>query len=89
VRLTGGLSDTIKEYDPSSGEGNGFTFSDYESNKLAAAIKRALALYKDREAWGRLVKKAMGYDFSWENSAGTYIKLYSKLAASEARCAAK
>ncbi len=86
VRLTGGLSDTIKEYSPKTGEGNGFVFSSYESSELSAAINRALKLYKNKKAWSLLVKRAMGYDFSWESSARDYIKLYKKLAGSEARC---
>jgi starch synthase len=88
ARLTGGLRDTIKEYDPGSGEGNGFVFSDYKPSELYAAINRGLKLYKDKRAWGLLVKKAMGFDFSWESSAKDYVKLYRKLARSEARCAA-
>jgi len=88
VRLTGGLSDTIREYNPKTGEGNGFVFSTYESSELYAAISRGLKLYKNKKAWSLLVKRAMGYDFSWESSARDYIKLYKKLARSEAKCGA-
>lgn len=88
VRLTGGLSDTIREYNPKTGAGNGFVFSAYESSELNAAINRSLKLYKNKKAWAMLVKRAMGFDFSWESSARDYIKLYKKSAKSEARCGA-
>ncbi|MDD5449952.1 MAG: starch synthase, partial [Candidatus Omnitrophica bacterium] len=80
VRLTGGLKDTIQEYDPATGEGNGFAFSGYSSDELLAAINRGLKIYKDKGQWRQLTKKAMDYDFSWESSAKDYIGLYNKLA---------
>lgn len=89
VRLTGGLKDTIEEYDAASGQGNGFVFSQYSSSELLAAIKRSLAFYKDKEAWQKLTKKAMGYDFSWDNSAKEYEKLYNKLISSKVKCATR
>ena len=79
VRETGGLKDSVKEFNPQTGEGNGFTFSEYRADHLFAAIKRALALFKNRAAWTELVKKAMSLDFSWEASAGEYVKLYEKI----------
>jgi starch synthase len=88
VRLTGGLSDTISEYNPRTGKGNGFVFSEYESSELYNAVKRGLKLYRDKKAWGQLVKSAMGYDFSWESSAQDYIGLYKKMTRCEARCGA-
>jgi len=76
VRKTGGLADTIIDYEPRSDTGNGFTFTSYDSLSLLEAIKRALSVYKDKKAWMRLVKRAMGIDFSWKVSAEKYLKLY-------------
>ncbi|KPK41306.1 MAG: glycogen synthase [Omnitrophica WOR_2 bacterium SM23_29] len=79
VRRSGGLADTIVEYNPKTGRGTGFVFEKYEANELFGAIKRALHLYKDKSAWRRLVIKAMKCDFSWEGSAKRYVELYKKL----------
>jgi len=79
VRQTGGLKDSVTEFDPKTGNGNGFAFEDYRSDALFAAIKRALALYKNKAAWAGLVKKIMGLDYSWNTSAKEYIKLYNKM----------
>jgi starch synthase len=86
VRATGGLKDTIQEYDPVKKDGNGFVFYEYEPSELLASVKRALALYKDKRSWQQLIKKAMGYDFSWTNSAKEYVNLYKKMISSEVRC---
>jgi len=77
VRATGGLADTISEY--KNGKGNGFVFEKYESAELLKAIKRALKLYKNREEWIKLIRLAMGCDFSWEVSAKKYIDLYRSM----------
>ncbi|WP_027339876.1 glycogen synthase GlgA [Halonatronum saccharophilum] len=79
VRETGGLKDTIKAYDPKTGEGNGFTFINYDSKEMLDEINRAIKLYTKKKKWELLVKKIIGYDFSWENSAKEYIELYSNL----------
>ena len=79
VRETGGLKDSVKEFNQKSKEGDGFTFSEYRADHLFAAIKRALALFKNKAVWTGLVKKAMSLDFSWEASAKEYIKLYEKI----------
>jgi len=77
VRQTGGLKDTVQEYDPKTGAGNGFTFIDCKSKEFFEAIKKALSLYQEKETWVELVKKVMALDFSWESSAKDYIKLYN------------
>jgi starch synthase len=79
VRKTGGLADTITEFNIQTQEGNGFIFEEYSAEELLNAIKRALDVYKDRKLWLNLVKKAMEYDFSWDSSAKEYIKLYKKV----------
>jgi len=72
VRKTGGLADTITDE-------NGFVFENADSNELLEAIKKALAVYKNKKAWSAMVKKAMEYDFSWGNSAKEYVKLYKRV----------
>ncbi len=79
VRSTGGLADTITEFNPQTKDGNGFIFEEYSAEELFSTIKRALDIYKDRKLWLSLVKSAMGHDFSWGNSAKEYVKLYKKL----------
>jgi starch synthase len=83
VRQTGGLKDTVKEYDAATGEGNGFTFVEYRSKELLGSVKRAVALYQDKDAWANLVRKAMSQDFSWKNSGAEYIKLYRAIIGKE------
>ncbi len=78
VRETGGLSDTITDFNPESGEGNGFVFKTYNSRALLIAIVRALENYKHKEAWNNLVKKGMQESFSWKVPGGKYITLYRK-----------
>ena len=79
VRETGGLKDSVKEFNPKTKEGDGFTFSEYRADHLFAAVKRALALFKNKAVWAELVKKGMSLDFSWEASAKEYVKLYGKI----------
>lgn len=79
VRNTGGLADTIKEYDPVSKKGNGFKFSGYTGEEFLNSVYDAVNLYQNKEEWKVLVKNAMGYDYSWDKSANEYMKLYQKL----------
>ncbi len=77
VRATGGLFDTIKDYQ--GGKGNGFAFEEYNSRVMLKKIKEAITLYKNKEEYLALSKKAMEVDFSWDNSARSYISLYEDL----------
>jgi starch synthase len=79
VRKTGGLVDTIEEFDPQKLAGNGFMFNRYNKDEFLDAAKRALATYQDTERWHHLMKHAMEHDFSWEHSAGEYVKLYEQV----------
>ena len=79
VRETGGLYDTIKPYNKYNGEGNGFTFANYNAHEMKDAVLRAVELFKDEQRWTALVKKVMEIDFSWAVSAVKYADLYSKL----------
>lgn len=79
VRRTGGLADTIREFDPATGRGTGFTFEAYEPGALQGAVERALAAYRDAGTWRRLTRNAMAEDFSWEASAREYEACYRKV----------
>ncbi len=79
VRETGGLKDTVRDYDPETGAGTGFSFSSEDSKDLLDTAKRALAIYPDKKAWARLVQNAVNADFSWSNSAEEYMSLYRGL----------
>lgn len=80
VRETGGLYDTIKGYNKYTGEGNGFTFANYNAHEMKDAVGRAVELFDDKKNWSALCKKAMETDFSWSASANKYIALYNELA---------
>jgi len=76
VRKTGGLADTVEEYDTETGHGTGFCF-DYESTEaLISAVRKALGVYHDKDNWRRIILNAMKSDFSWASSARKYITLY-------------
>ena len=78
VRATGGLADTVDDFDPRSGKGNGFVFAVYSSRELFQTIERALKTYRDKRTWSRLMTNAMNADHSWRASADKYIELYQK-----------
>jgi starch synthase len=78
ARSTGGLDDTIVDYNESDGRGNGFTFTQYRSREFLKAIQRALKVFANKAAWTRLAKNCMAYDFSWEQSAQQYMELYGR-----------
>lgn len=79
VRETGGLRDSVTHYNAETGEGNGFLFRDYDTCGMLWAIREACKLYKDKEAWSKIVENGMKTDFSWKNSAKKYTKLYDEL----------
>ncbi|NLA60725.1 MAG: glycosyltransferase, partial [Firmicutes bacterium] len=76
ARRTGGIADTVSEYDVSTGTGTGFLFDRYEAEDLVAALDRALDKYRDRSTWNNIVKQAMETDFSWNKSAAMYTEVY-------------
>jgi len=76
VRATGGLVDTVHDYEPSSGEGTGFMFAGYDPWQLFAAVIRGAETFRHREDWDRLVRRDMQEDVSWGQSARPYIELY-------------
>jgi starch synthase len=78
VRNTGGLADTVSDYEPESNDGTGFVFTNYDSYALFGSIVRSLETYKHKENWTELIQRAMVQDFSWTKSAGEYFKLYER-----------
>ncbi|MDW8099327.1 MAG: glycogen/starch synthase [Anaerolineae bacterium] len=76
VRATGGLADTVKDYNPRSDEGNGFSFEPYDAMALYTTLVRAVETYKYRDVWCKLMLRGMSADFSWERSAQKYVDLY-------------
>lgn len=79
VRETGGLKDTITAYDEYTGEGNGFSFTNYNAHDMLYTVNRAISFYRDKEVWPKIVKTAMASDFSWQRSASEYSALYDRL----------
>lgn len=76
VRGTGGLEDTIEDFDPQTGKGNGFKFYEYSPKALLDAIKRAIKVFRNKPLWKKLMLNGMQQDFSWRRSAEKYIEMY-------------
>ncbi len=76
VRATGGLADTIKDFDPVASMGNGFSFEAYDPWQFFAAVVRAWETYRHHSVWSWLVRRAMSEDVSWSRSAQKYLQLY-------------
>ena len=79
VREVGGLKDTVEPYNRYTGEGNGFSFKNFNAHELLFSIKEALYYYSDKKVWNDLIKAAMNSKNDWEKSADEYIKLYKNL----------
>jgi starch synthase len=80
VRETGGLKDTVIPYNKYTGEGNGFSFANYNAHELLFTAKEAIRVYREHpEAWQGLMKQAYETDFSWEQPARRYRTLYEQL----------
>ena len=78
VRETGGLKDSVQPYEAWRDAGTGFTFSNYSSSDMLHVIREAVYLYKDYpDAFGRLRRRAMSCDFSWDRSAKAYLQIYA------------
>ncbi|MGH7298819.1 MAG: glycogen synthase GlgA [Candidatus Rokuibacteriota bacterium] len=78
VRRTGGLADTVTEFDPARRVGTGFVFDAFTPDALLAAVRRAASTYRQPSLWKALVRNAMDEDFSWDASAREYVTLYRK-----------
>jgi starch synthase len=77
ARRTGGLKDTVTDYEPLRGSGSGFLFDDYRASSLKDCLGRALCAYTDKPRWREIVSRAMAQDFSWKRSAREYVTLYA------------
>ena len=78
VRATGGLYDTVRNRNSTTGSGTGFTFDEYSPQALLSTLRRALGVYEDRAAWRRMQIAGMQEDFSWDTSAREYVKMYER-----------
>lgn len=79
ARKTGGLADTIQDFEPLASKGTGFLFSDYTPSAMLDALKRAFCLYTDEDKKCRMIQDGMLQDFSWKRSAGKYIGIYRNM----------
>jgi starch synthase len=79
VRAVGGLVDTVKPHNPKNGQGTGFLFANYHPAAMMQALGAALSAYPNKKVWTRLQKNGMRADFSWDRSAGEYVKMYQRL----------
>jgi starch synthase len=79
VRATGGLDDTVVDYDAKTRTGSGFKFDDADAAALGRVVRRAVTEYKHKDAWLDLVVRSMRLDFGWSNSARRYVQLYHRL----------
>ncbi len=79
VHATGGLDDSVAEFDPATGTGTGFKFTPYTPDAFLAALERALRTRRDPALWARLVANGMAQDFSWSRAAAEYRALYETL----------
>lgn len=78
VHRTGGLADTVTDFNATTGRGNGFTFREPVVESFSKTLSKAIRVFRNRDDWARLMKNAMTSDFSWEKSAGRYVRLYEK-----------
>ncbi len=76
VRATGGLDDTIEEWDPEKGTGTGFKFAGFSPLDLLAEIDRAIKAFQDKTGWLRLMRNGMAMNYSWSGPASEYVKVY-------------
>lgn len=81
VRETGGLNDTVQSYNEATKEGNGFSFRNFNAHDMLYTIRRALAFYKQKDIWYKIVRRALAADNSWSHSAYQYNEMYADLLA--------
>jgi starch synthase len=78
VRAVGGLYDTVRNFNPRTGEGTGFSFEDYSAQALLDTLRWALEIHRDRKTWRGIQQQGMRQDFSWDASARQYVKVYER-----------
>ena len=79
VRATGGLRDTVSEFDPATGKGSGFVFDKFNADEMVAAVRRMVHTFANRKAWKRLMKNCFAADFSWDRAARQYVDWFTRL----------
>lgn len=79
VRETGGLKDTVTPYNKYTGEGNGFSFANYNAHEMFFTLQKAIRLYQDKKVWNNLIINAMNTDNSWKKSAQDYMRIFNGL----------
>ncbi|NCC82290.1 MAG: glycogen synthase, partial [Clostridia bacterium] len=79
VREVGGLKDTISPFNEFTGEGNGFSFANYNGEEFLKVIEYALGIYEDKDKWNEVFKNALKSKFTWEKSAKEYVEIYKNL----------
>src|SRR5207244_8447024 len=79
VRATGGLDDTIEPWDPRTGKGTGFKFTEYSGEALLLTIRQALQAFRDQNSWQALMRNGMKQDFSWTASAKADERIYERV----------
>jgi starch synthase len=79
VRRTGGLADSVTDYEPETGEGTGIVFDDFNSEALEWALNTALDLHAQPEHWRRMVRNGMAQNFSWDRQGEKYLAIYRRL----------
>jgi starch synthase len=79
VRRTGGLADSVRLFDPATGEGTGIVFDHFNADAVVWALEAGVGLYRDPGVWRRLVLNGMNEDFSWDREAGRYLAIYREL----------
>jgi starch synthase len=87
VHRIGGLADSVTDYSPETGLGNGFSFVEYDAMALYTALVRAVEAYRHRDIWNQLVRRCLAADFSWNRSAARYLDLYYRALAVKRRAA--
>jgi len=78
VRKTGGLADSVEDYNPNKETGTGFTFERFDSSSLMISFVRAFENFRDKKKWRELQRRAMAEDFSWVSSAKKYAALFQR-----------
>ena len=79
VRATGGLRDTVSEFDPAGATGNGFVFDKFDGAEMVAALGRMVATFRERARWRRLMENCFAADFSWERAVRQYVAWFTRL----------
>jgi starch synthase len=80
VRATGGLDDTVEEWNPALGKGTGFKFEGLTGEALLAAIDRALVAFQDKNGWAKLMRNGMAQHYGWAGPAKKYAAVYEEVA---------